>query len=1583
MDQQQRLQMAQISSPSLRVAAAPSQSLNLSVGNAPQQPTLSASWLNTNPDQPAVSVNNDPGSNSNSGNMGNNQSNGQDLYTIKLPSTGKTMQQYLDDYNNADSNGQRDLVNQLSSDASMNLNMGDQNIKNKQIEAAAALHAINNAGVKNTDTSLNGYLGFLGDLGHQVVDHTLNFGQNLADSAGALMNGTPISQDINDALYHSGVISQDQYVKQTNDNQNRLSTFTGGMQDKGAGDRALRSLGAAAEGASYVLPGAEAAGGFAGTVGGLAADTAVNAGLGGLSGLANGTNTTAQDVISGGAGGAIGGAIGNLAGKAIHGITSLFTSGKDATAQAIADTSNPSVIQQVLGTSPEIATYLAAETNKDAIANTLKELGVGGSKDVARDIIAQSAKDSSGQQSTLPMLDPMHPTQAQLPGGYHPDGAPDPVLALESQVGHFSTPEDFSTYVQHLSGDDAAAAKSALNGMTPEEFYAKAGGGSQVQTNVPAEASATELPPEDQAAIQAAGGNPQITIPELSKLAQNSLENAPVGIKPGGLERAAGEIDNGSARPIQYRTTEDGKTVIEDGRHRLEAARQNGINDFPAEDVTAKYTSAPKDTTATDGTAIPAEDLAAMKAAGAELPHEAVAAEAKGEAPATDMPLLQEHIDTMKEAGVNTDTQAPVSDARQALIDGLQSMEHQSKADAQNLTALRAQRFAKATNATDGLAGTAATQARLKAMGGAYNHTGGYPGIEGDHASIIDQLSREVQADARLARNPATLTNVEDAIHQAVSGQGLKGRVGAPTPGQINLLRTYLGNDVADAAKEAVVNTTGKGERFANMAGQIAGIPKGIMATLDLSGSLRQGGSMATRFPKEWGQAMTQQFKYFAKEKNFEEGMAAIAARPNYQNMLDAKLAVTGTEALDGTEEQFVSHLMNKVPGIGGSERAYTGFLTDLRANVFDRINSDEAQALGRDLTPEEQASVAKYINTFTGRGDLGKFFEQHGTTLQAALFSPKLWKSRLDMLNPVYYAKLDPVARKYALQNAASFAATAGTVLGLASLAPGVTVDWDPRSSDFMKIKMGNERYDVLGGLQQNLVLLAREISGEKMNSETGKVTKFGYGLQDLANMNNAEAPAKGPLTPNRLSILFDMFQNKENPMLATLGHIISGQDRGGKPVNVAGDIANTLVPLSISGVVDTANDIGSPTNPGDLAKGFLMNLPDMFGVSAQNYGQIPTKYKGDPSAMPNAADQTYTGPVQPNMVTDYNGKVILDKNGQPMTVNIPPGADDLTRQAIIDNARPGAVRAQFERTLSTQDQALFKLNATQLRDYQLDGKITQDKYNQILDLQKKASTLAHDGAAVPDGAQSQQAQDFYRNWNSMTKGEQAAWLKAAPDQNASAIAQLVNSQRSNGLQEFKPSNALSKLYSEYENDIHAHPEYTDIDLRQKARSFQSKAAQLNYNENVQDLYNSGGSADVKTLIRDGKVGKQDLSDAIALDNQLYSSGLESSLKFSKTFRNAYSLGLPANYVGSSGGGGFGYGGSGSSVVRQRLQSIVPQVAKPAAAPDFSAGARLNPVSTVKFKAPQVTPTKGGTRVTAAPFRTIKLTTLRNSVAD
>ena len=91
---------------------------------------------------------------------------------------------------------------------------------------------------------------------------------------------------------------------------------------------------------------------------------------------------------------------------------------------------------------------------------------------------------------------------------------------------------------------------------------------------------------------QATHSQTNVTIENLSSVATNSLENKNVGVKPGAIENAKQEIQEGITPPIKIRTIEDGSIVIEDGRHHLEALRQLGIENYknyPIEDVTKFY----------------------------------------------------------------------------------------------------------------------------------------------------------------------------------------------------------------------------------------------------------------------------------------------------------------------------------------------------------------------------------------------------------------------------------------------------------------------------------------------------------------------------------------------------------------------------------------------------------------------------------------------------------------------------------------------------------------------------------------------------------------------------------------------------------------------------------------------------------------------------------------------------------------------------------------------------------------------------------------------------------------------------------
>src|SRR5690606_540666 len=119
-------------------------------------------------------------------------------------------------------------------------------------------------------------------------------------------------------------------------------------------------------------------------------------------------------------------------------------------------------------------------------------------------------------------------------------------------------------------------------------------------------------------------------------------------------------------------------------------------------------------------------------------------------------------------------------------------------------------------------------------------------------------------------------------------------------------------------------------------------------------------------------------------------------------------------------EEQFMSTLVDKIPGIKASQRAYTGFLNKLRIDVFDDLLK-KAEAAGEDtgLGSKVLEDIANVVNNFTGGAKVGRI-EGAVPALNAAFFSPRKITSTLNILNPVNYVspKISPTARKAAIRN-------------------------------------------------------------------------------------------------------------------------------------------------------------------------------------------------------------------------------------------------------------------------------------------------------------------------------------------------------------------------------------------------------------------------------------------------------------------------------------------------------------------------------------------------------------------------------------
>ena len=176
------------------------------------------------------------------------------------------------------------------------------------------------------------------------------------------------------------------------------------------------------------------------------------------------------------------------------------------------------------------------------------------------------------------------------------------------------------------------------------------------------------------------------------------------------------------------------------------------------------------------------------------------------------------------------------------------------------------------------------------------------------------------------------------------------------------------------------------------------------------------------------------------------------------------------TNTVSRPEEISIARLIKRIPiigeYIGGSlERFQSVFINSVRADTFDR-------ALELGYTPKELQQRAAFINNATGRGNIKNLPEQ----LELILTSPRYEISRWSMIgeavrNPgrlIGGVVTGKGVNRAAAANIQDMAVTAAEVYGLFKLAElgGYEVDFNPTSTDFLKMRKGDEVWDVSAGL-------------------------------------------------------------------------------------------------------------------------------------------------------------------------------------------------------------------------------------------------------------------------------------------------------------------------------------------------------------------------------------------------------------------------------------------------------------------------------------------------------------------------------------
>ncbi|KKM18888.1 hypothetical protein LCGC14_1661190, partial [marine sediment metagenome] len=410
--------------------------------------------------------------------------------------------------------------------------------------------------------------------------------------------------------------------------------------------------------------------------------------------------------------------------------------------------------------------------------------------------------------------------------------------------------------------------------------------------------------------------------------------------------------------------------------------------------------------------------------------------------------------------------------------------------------------------------------------------------------------------------------NTKDALYDLLN----KGKLAQPK--QYEMLGDVFGRDF----KKTILKFQKIHETTWDKILEIAGLPRAIMSSYDLSGTFRQGAFILASRPQLLPKMMKTQIKSLMSEKWALEADDAIRAMRNgststglgIQHGLDI-LDFDG-RAMSKLEEAFPSMLARNIPGIRRSERAFVNGLNYLRASQWNAIS---APALAAGASAKSLQGIARLSNVMSGRGTLGPL-QNYGPFLNTLLFSPKLQMSKFQL--PAMLLDKNPYVRKEAARGLVNFLVAGGAVLtGLKTAGLG-EVELDPRSSDFgkLKVKGTDTRLDIWTGYSQWLRFFAQLTNAERKTA-SGNIQPVGRG-----------------------EIVARMGQSKSSPAFGLLVDILRGEDFMGRKLftdttGALDQVKNRLAPLFIQDLYDAIEAEG--------LLGGIVASPGFLGVGVVTY--------------------------------------------------------------------------------------------------------------------------------------------------------------------------------------------------------------------------------------------------------------------------------------------------------------------------------------------------------------------------------------------
>jgi hypothetical protein len=232
------------------------------------------------------------------------------------------------------------------------------------------------------------------------------------------------------------------------------------------------------------------------------------------------------------------------------------------------------------------------------------------------------------------------------------------------------------------------------------------------------------------------------------------------------------------------------------------------------------------------------------------------------------------------------------------------------------------------------------------------------------------------------------------------------------------------------------------------------------------------------------------------------------------------------------------------------------------------------AESNGIDILADkvEAKALGEFVNSVTGRGNLGKA-ENLAKDVNLLLYSAKFLKSNYDFIAAPFKAlgemaqgKELTFARKQAAYKTLRVVGTMAAFMTIANtLWPG-SVELDPRSSNFGKIKIGNRSFDFTGKAGA-LVTLASRVVPSWHDGKFGWWTKNTKGK--VTQLNTGKF---GGLTA--VDYIESFVEGRAAPLLGSLLTVLKQKDFEGKKPTVEGTVKNAAIPFSAQTLEKLLND-------------------------------------------------------------------------------------------------------------------------------------------------------------------------------------------------------------------------------------------------------------------------------------------------------------------------------------------------------------------------------------------------------------------------